>query len=150
MIRRPPRSTLFPYTTLFRSRDCGAGDDPRVDLGRERLAGRPAIDALVRRHVVVVTAVADDDVALVHGPPVRRIERHPAGRRRVELDPGVALRRLALLAVDVQVTTHVAAGNAAQAQEAQHQGGEVLADALAELEEVLGRRVVARDVLLVL
>src|SRR5256885_9409228 len=26
MIRRPPRSTLFPYTTLFRSRD-GLGDD---------------------------------------------------------------------------------------------------------------------------
>src|SRR5260221_13310015 len=27
MIRRPPRSTLFPYTTLFRSarRSCGAG-----------------------------------------------------------------------------------------------------------------------------
>src|SRR3712207_8863887 len=25
MIRRPPRSTLFPYTTLFRS---GPGDDP--------------------------------------------------------------------------------------------------------------------------
>src|SRR3712207_7474350 len=23
MIRRPPRSTLFPYTTLFRSADCG-------------------------------------------------------------------------------------------------------------------------------
>src|SRR3712207_7083735 len=23
MIRRPPRSTLFPYTTLFRSRDWG-------------------------------------------------------------------------------------------------------------------------------
>src|SRR5256885_9665163 len=29
MIRRPPRSTLFPYTTLFRSRGCGG-----VDLGR--------------------------------------------------------------------------------------------------------------------
>src|SRR2546426_8587703 len=25
MIRRPPRSTLFPYTTLFRSLDVGAG-----------------------------------------------------------------------------------------------------------------------------
>src|SRR2546422_3764372 len=25
MIRRPPRSTLFPYTTLFRSRDGAAG-----------------------------------------------------------------------------------------------------------------------------
>src|SRR5256884_9997079 len=26
MIRRPPRSTLFPYTTLFRSQDASAGD----------------------------------------------------------------------------------------------------------------------------
>src|ERR1051325_10934660 len=26
MIRRPPRSTLFPYTTLFRSRQRHAGD----------------------------------------------------------------------------------------------------------------------------
>src|SRR2546429_6781429 len=25
MIRRPPRSTLFPYTTLFRSRKAGGG-----------------------------------------------------------------------------------------------------------------------------
>src|SRR3989442_8711096 len=24
MIRRPPRSTLFPYTTLFRSMSCGS------------------------------------------------------------------------------------------------------------------------------
>src|SRR3712207_8937119 len=33
MIRRPPRSTLFPYTTLFRSREllaAGAGDLARV------------------------------------------------------------------------------------------------------------------------
>src|SRR5258705_10096101 len=34
MIRRPPRSTLFPYTTLFRSRD-GRG-------GRARRRGRRA------------------------------------------------------------------------------------------------------------
>src|SRR5258708_10022465 len=27
MIRRPPRSTLFPYTTLFRSRSLRAGED---------------------------------------------------------------------------------------------------------------------------
>src|SRR2546426_8128789 len=35
MIRRPPRSTLFPYTTLFRSRRPvrahAAGDEPRVE-----------------------------------------------------------------------------------------------------------------------
>src|SRR5256886_13505125 len=30
MIRRPPRSTLFPYTTLFRSRE---GDLLSVDVG---------------------------------------------------------------------------------------------------------------------
>src|SRR3712207_7226389 len=28
MIRRPPRSTLFPYTTLFRSLDQGLTPDP--------------------------------------------------------------------------------------------------------------------------
>src|SRR3712207_6967285 len=34
MIRRPPRSTLFPYTTLFRSRDIGEIRDPqRVRAG---------------------------------------------------------------------------------------------------------------------
>src|SRR2546427_5475572 len=27
MIRRPPRSTLFPYTTLFRSRDRARGQE---------------------------------------------------------------------------------------------------------------------------
>src|SRR3712207_7736531 len=32
MIRRPPRSTLFPYTTLFRSQEPEArGDDARAD-----------------------------------------------------------------------------------------------------------------------
>src|SRR5260370_2839545 len=37
MIRRPPRSTLFPYTTLFRSRDIG-----RMVLAAE---GRKANDS---------------------------------------------------------------------------------------------------------
>src|SRR3712207_7866735 len=34
MIRRPPRSTLFPYTTLFRSRSSGfaRGDDADVSF----------------------------------------------------------------------------------------------------------------------
>src|SRR2546429_7369026 len=31
MIRRPPRSTLFPYTTLFRSRVQAAGTDGAVE-----------------------------------------------------------------------------------------------------------------------
>src|SRR3712207_9392116 len=57
MIRRPPRSTLFPYTTLFRSKDVvhvvavlGA-DGHRVaeTLGREQGGrGTPALDQGVR------------------------------------------------------------------------------------------------------
>src|SRR4051812_49976290 len=31
MIRRPPRSTLFPYTTLFRSRTARAHEGQRAD-----------------------------------------------------------------------------------------------------------------------
>src|SRR2546426_7409473 len=57
MIRRPPRSTLFPYTTLFRSRHDGRrvdrGGGPR-DPGREggavarRRAARRAVPACLR------------------------------------------------------------------------------------------------------
>src|SRR3712207_7409809 len=32
MIRRPPRSTLFPYTTLFRSRPCLPGSSIRPPI----------------------------------------------------------------------------------------------------------------------
>src|ERR1017187_10766287 len=34
MIRRPPRSTLFPYTTLFRSQNARSGIPPRPRLCR--------------------------------------------------------------------------------------------------------------------
>src|SRR2546430_7250715 len=44
MIRRPPRSTLFPYTTLFRSLAVGEQrvreDAARVDVRGEEVAGR--------------------------------------------------------------------------------------------------------------
>jgi len=36
---------------------------------------------LVRRHVIVVTAVTRDDIAVVHRAVVRRVERNPARRR---------------------------------------------------------------------
>src|SRR5258705_10181660 len=62
MIRRPPRSTLFPYTTLFRShlvlhaavdqRDHGLGPALELGLGLERLRRRihrRGIDVLERK-----------------------------------------------------------------------------------------------------
>src|SRR2546421_2322892 len=49
MIRRPPRSTLFPYTTLFRSRAglLHRGAAPRCRAGAEGLRASP--DREVRR-----------------------------------------------------------------------------------------------------
>src|SRR3712207_8569260 len=47
MIRRPPRSTLFPYTTLFRS----GTDQGRGRLGGNDLPGqRRVVDAAASRH----------------------------------------------------------------------------------------------------
>src|SRR5215208_8133170 len=41
MIRRPPRSTLFPYTTLFRSGRSGRCNPPPADLPARR--GTPVL-----------------------------------------------------------------------------------------------------------
>src|SRR2546426_2156738 len=58
MIRRPPRSTLFPYTTLFRSRACdfaaslkpsGRGELEITDLNRRYLdCGQLEVETLGR------------------------------------------------------------------------------------------------------
>src|SRR5690349_23706311 len=60
MIRRPPRSTLFPYTTLFRSVDGGQGERggmgdsrrPRLCVPHGRLLwlGRPDLHPFERAH----------------------------------------------------------------------------------------------------
>src|SRR5688572_30926716 len=50
MIRRPPRSTLFPYTTLFRSALALLGGDER--------AGRRTQVAVERRALVRILAIA--------------------------------------------------------------------------------------------
>src|SRR2546427_9182834 len=45
MIRRPPRSTLFPYTTLFRSRSAGTvPGERRIPTTVPILQGRCAAD----------------------------------------------------------------------------------------------------------
>src|SRR3712207_8235252 len=43
MIRRPPRSTLFPYTTLFRSSALPDGEGEFGPQRRHRHAQRPAL-----------------------------------------------------------------------------------------------------------
>src|SRR6266850_8024220 len=67
MIRRPPRSTLFPYTTLFRSHlERGAdGRQSRFDV-------RDPDVPVDRRAVRARGDDADRPAVLVHGVPVAR------------------------------------------------------------------------------
>src|SRR5437660_6639434 len=64
MIRRPPRSTLFPYTTLFRSSDCWIfGDtlehlkDPQPVQDRPRILKDRKSTRLNSSHVAISYAV---------------------------------------------------------------------------------------------
>src|SRR2546430_11822558 len=68
MIRRPPRSTLFPYTTLFRSGELVVLDvgvlDARADRAQVAAVVRRAVaevgQALHVHHFLVVAAVVVD------------------------------------------------------------------------------------------
>src|ERR1035441_6521129 len=80
MIRRPPRSTLFPYTTLFRS--------PQLPLKDEVVAGitlgDPGADFLV------------EVVVLILGLPVAARQTEGVEQSAVNPD-GAELRRMKLI-----------------------------------------------------
>src|SRR2546430_6547841 len=94
MIRRPPRSTLFPYTTLFRSAPVANVEEPvpgepdavdRVAEGlHARVAGRTAVGAPVAL-VGARPGIEDDDAVVL--VPVRHEE---LVRRGIHRDVGGA------------------------------------------------------------
>src|SRR2546426_8192493 len=94
MIRRPPRSTLFPYTTLFRALQCvaGCGDErargasPPFHDGAQEIAQRALQHGATRLH------------ALLLGTLLAQVERDLG----VVLDLGQIDDGVALLAVIAQ------------------------------------------------
>src|SRR3989475_13052791 len=101
MIRRPPRSTLFPYTTLFRSRPVGRPRGrrrpsrrglPRARGARARahpvLAGRGAARGRAQRRRV---RAARRPAAALRGPRGSRLSRRdgtrPHAHRRLQRGP---------------------------------------------------------------
>src|SRR5256884_6878322 len=76
MIRRPPRSTLFPYTTLFRSYGCcdvnnrgAAYANGKLFVGL--LDGRlTALDARTGKELWTTTVVDYKEGAVITSPPV--------------------------------------------------------------------------------
>src|SRR3989454_6197541 len=97
MIRRPPRSTLFPYTTLFRSGGEHVCDDARIRgaPAREVPDGRPVpgprekpCEVIARFAERLPERLLGPDEVLGEGPPepaeasVDRLAREPRQRRR--------------------------------------------------------------------
>src|SRR3712207_8153292 len=63
MIRRPPRSTLFPYTTLFRSgggADAGLDEDAVAGGGGGDLTGAQVADGALAQREDAAVADAQD------------------------------------------------------------------------------------------
>src|SRR3712207_7361354 len=77
MIRRPPRSTLFPYTTLFRS----VGERDRLQPALGDQLQQLVVDGRDRRLV----GVADDD-GLRGEPPVRGVQELGGDRKSTRLN----------------------------------------------------------------
>src|SRR2546422_5959866 len=94
MIRRPPRSTLFPYTTLFRSKVRKALDDYRKiygDYGYIDFTSEPLTDVDDASKAINLTLIFTEEKSYT----VRRIEfngnvttRDKVIRREILLDEG--------------------------------------------------------------
>src|SRR5256886_14195606 len=93
MIRRPPRSTLFPYTTLFRSEvevpRVLAYDAPRRLLLLTHEAGESVVSAIAHQRGPVVPAIGRA-LAALHGTPVSLDANTAPARVLGDLRPRVA------------------------------------------------------------
>src|SRR2546426_1813696 len=91
MIRRPPRSTLFPYTTLFRSPRVSASESHHI---REELVSeRNAVDQILARAAQVL-GVLTKEPGVAAGPSLDE-----AVLERLELLRGTSERLFLGLAV---------------------------------------------------
>src|SRR2546422_8698973 len=86
MIRRPPRSTLFPYTTLFRSKLSSIeavlpqqGDEPRV---AERCMAQLGAGPLDQRERLGAALAQGDQQSALRGELLREGRRHGGTARR--------------------------------------------------------------------
>src|SRR5258708_12730072 len=83
MIRRPPRSTLFPYTTLFRSMDCPAGLGAGYRRGKHLAVPRTGKRYGSLHHRL--------DITISHGlAPTSRLAGMPVSIQRLGAASGVA------------------------------------------------------------
>src|SRR5690348_12146043 len=137
MLRRPPRSTLFPYTTLFRSNPVEVvarlgrgeeGGDSRIaagedvlPVGAEQAVGR---DGEVQPAEMAVAIIAEIEGVVIASPQI-------ADEGRPHREAVIVDLEAAALAVDVP-------GEARLAGEARH--GEILAEEVGVQDPVVAQR----------
>src|SRR5690242_21315826 len=72
MLRRPPRSTLFPYTTLFRS-SLSAHAEEDIEMNKEEMQ---AILKPLQDQLTALAATVDDVKKSAVAAPNQRSEEH--------------------------------------------------------------------------
>src|SRR5258707_10213723 len=94
MIRRPPRSTLFPYTTLFRPGLAGerATGQQRPRRGPQAAGMRPGVVGLDLESNSVNSTDATSPYAVFYFQHTGVVRVHRTGRRPVLPDTARALR----------------------------------------------------------
>src|SRR3712207_8469365 len=98
MIRRPPRSTLFPYTTLFRS---------EAFKRTGRVLYTTPIKALSNQKYRDLRAVYGDEVGLLTGDVSRSEEHTSELQSRQYLVCRLLLEKKKLVALDHVASSHV-------------------------------------------
>src|SRR5947209_14558802 len=86
MIRRPPRSTLFPYTTLFRARHSPVA--PRAGLDGRAAAARPPTRARDRKSTRLNSSHANISYAvfcLKKKKKKKDYKRHPENKHKATI-----------------------------------------------------------------
>src|SRR2546426_11291843 len=92
MIRRPPRSTLFPYTTLFRSRHWQDQIDDRISRYlREHPEAANNLDvSTFRFYRRAAVGMSKEQITILLGPPENVTTRPAAMEKLARQDrPGI-------------------------------------------------------------
>src|SRR3989454_3801021 len=106
MIRRPPRSTLFPYTTLFRSDRGGDAQRPQGHVRRQQTRHRDGLRALMRTVWLFLVLVFRGSGFGVRGSEVPNPEPQ-APSPRVDVIPHDDARRVDVLVDGKPFTAYI-------------------------------------------
>src|SRR3989440_11930816 len=100
MIRRPPRSTLFPYTTLFRSQDNRAETHSAEGLALAKVGNLQPAEAELRQAVALAPDNAESlrDLATVLAMEKKLDESTSYFQRALKIDPRNSMARRYLAA----------------------------------------------------